>query len=258
MDIDLYLQKLGLSIYQIKAYKALVELKLARAGAISAKSKVPQSKIYGVLDSLAEKGLINIMPSKPKEYTAIEPHIVIENLISSKKDAISVLESEKELVLKAMNLGIEPKDEFAIEVFFGRDQHIKIGLDILRSSKKECMMLLRSLRSRGLIDILSINKKIKMKVMIQMLNEENVDIIEKVIKAGIPIKISNARRFKIILADNDLSYICIPNPKDFSSYFTVKFNGQEFNKAMRELYSGLWAKAKLVTMKDIQQVKAKH
>jgi PAS domain S-box-containing protein len=65
------LREFGLSEYASRAYLALLDLGVAEARDVSTLSKVPQAKIYHVLEQLHEKGLAVILPEFPKKYAPI-------------------------------------------------------------------------------------------------------------------------------------------------------------------------------------------
>ena len=75
---------LGLNKYEWKAYKALIEIGEAKAHQISAKSNVPYGRIYDVLNSLINKGLIKLSAEKPKKYIAMDPEAVLMRVINKK------------------------------------------------------------------------------------------------------------------------------------------------------------------------------
>jgi len=65
------LREFGLSEYAARAYLALLDLGVAEARDVSTLSKVPQAKIYHVLEQLHEKGLAVILPEFPKKYAPV-------------------------------------------------------------------------------------------------------------------------------------------------------------------------------------------
>lgn len=71
---------MGLTQYEAKAYIALVSLSSASAPEISRQSKVPKAKIYDVLNSLTEKGLVNFGPGSPMLFKARDPQTMINHL----------------------------------------------------------------------------------------------------------------------------------------------------------------------------------
>ena len=72
-EIAATLRRLGLSGYAAEAFCALARLPSATATQLVTKTGIPDSKIYYALDELAEKGLIEVQPSKPKTYRAVPP-----------------------------------------------------------------------------------------------------------------------------------------------------------------------------------------
>jgi sugar-specific transcriptional regulator TrmB len=76
------LRQIGLNLYERKLWVALLSRGTATAGELSSLSKVPHSRTYDVLESLAEKGFVMAQASKPLKYMAIAP---TESLERAKK-----------------------------------------------------------------------------------------------------------------------------------------------------------------------------
>ena len=54
------LEDFGLTEYQARVYLALLEFEEATASQIPSASKVPRTKIYGIMRQLHDKGLVQI------------------------------------------------------------------------------------------------------------------------------------------------------------------------------------------------------
>lgn len=76
------LKSIGLNLYERKLWVALLGRGTATAGELSSLAKVPHSRTYDVLESLAEKGFVMIQTTKPIKYVAIAP---AESLERAKK-----------------------------------------------------------------------------------------------------------------------------------------------------------------------------
>ncbi|MCD6301015.1 MAG: TrmB family transcriptional regulator, partial [Staphylothermus sp.] len=74
------LKELGLTTYEAKAYVALVVRGEATASEICDLSGIPYTRIYDVLASLVNKGMVVSIPRRPMKYKAIDPRRVLENL----------------------------------------------------------------------------------------------------------------------------------------------------------------------------------
>lgn len=67
------LKQIGLNLYERKLWVALLSRGTSTAGELSSLAKVPHSRTYDVLESLAEKGFTIIQNAKPLKYVAIGP-----------------------------------------------------------------------------------------------------------------------------------------------------------------------------------------
>ena len=74
------LKGIGLNLYERKIYVSLLAKGLATAGEVSSIAKVPRSRSYDILESLAEKGFVVAQSSKPIKYIALEPKDALERV----------------------------------------------------------------------------------------------------------------------------------------------------------------------------------
>ncbi|MEM5843690.1 MAG: helix-turn-helix domain-containing protein [Candidatus Aenigmatarchaeota archaeon] len=93
-------KELGLSEYETKVYSALLFLGPSKVGKISKVSKVPQSKIYGVLEELTQKELVEVFDGRPKEFKAIPIKIAFKNLLHKKEENLRILKSRINFLTK--------------------------------------------------------------------------------------------------------------------------------------------------------------
>lgn len=74
------LKGIGLNLYERKIYVALLAKGIATAGEVSGIAKVPRSRSYDILESLADKGFVILQPAKPIKYVALEPQDALERV----------------------------------------------------------------------------------------------------------------------------------------------------------------------------------
>jgi len=72
------LKQIGLNLYERKLWVSLLSRGTASAGELSSLAKVPHSRTYDVLESLAEKGFVIVQNTKPLKYVAIAPSEALE------------------------------------------------------------------------------------------------------------------------------------------------------------------------------------
>ncbi|NHN57542.1 MULTISPECIES: TrmB family transcriptional regulator [Halorussus] len=74
------LKELGLSNYEARVFVALQRLGTGTAQSVSRESDVPRSQVYGAADDLANRGLVEVVESSPKEYRPVSLSAAREQL----------------------------------------------------------------------------------------------------------------------------------------------------------------------------------
>jgi len=119
--IDIKLKNLGLTDYETKVYLALLEIGEGTSGDIIKKADIHTGKIYEILESLKNKGLISeILKNKIKTYSATQPERIFDYLNVKKKE----LEKTESDISAIMPLLLEKvksagKKPVKIEVYTG-------------------------------------------------------------------------------------------------------------------------------------------
>jgi len=98
MEAKDLLKKFGLSEYEALAYSTLLSLGSAKASIIGKDSGIPQSKVYEVLEQLANKQLVEFVGGRPKEFRAIPPQVALTNLLEERKSELKELEESIKLL----------------------------------------------------------------------------------------------------------------------------------------------------------------
>jgi sugar-specific transcriptional regulator TrmB len=74
------LKGIGLNLYERRLWVALIARGTSTAGELSEIANVPRSRVYDVLQGLAEKGFVVVQASKPIRYVAISPEESLERV----------------------------------------------------------------------------------------------------------------------------------------------------------------------------------
>ena len=77
------LKELGLTDNEAKTYEVLIRLGKTTASNLSKESQVPYGRIYNVLASLEEKGLVRVLPEETKKFIPSTPE-KFEEIIKNK------------------------------------------------------------------------------------------------------------------------------------------------------------------------------
>ena len=87
---------LGLTTYEAKVFSALTRLGEAGVGEIHAVAEVPRSAVYGILEKLEHRGIVETSTGRPKKFRAMPPKVAVSriesDLLGAAKDAREGLE----------------------------------------------------------------------------------------------------------------------------------------------------------------------
>jgi len=103
------LMELGLKEYEAKTLAHLLQLGETKAPKLSSISGVPKARIYGVLEGLADRGLVEIKPGRPSKYRPKSPDEIIERMIQNRRRKIErevdrIRSAEEDFKSKFQNL----------------------------------------------------------------------------------------------------------------------------------------------------------
>ena len=126
------MDELGLSGNEAKVYESLIQFGKLSASEVSGKSGVSYSRIYDVLDSLTNKGLVEVVPEKTKKFVAGSPDAFLE-LVNRKE---RILEKAKEKV-KEMKRFYDVKEKNPVIVNVGRSGFYKTVKELSEPKKYE-------------------------------------------------------------------------------------------------------------------------
>lgn len=134
------LQKFGLNQYEAKAYATLLSIGTANAYSISKASGIPRSRIYDILESITNRGIVMVEETSDniKNYTALPSNVFLERIreewsstyndvekelksieTKGKKEDIyvSTVKGEKNILTFCRNLMRDAKDRVVISIW---------------------------------------------------------------------------------------------------------------------------------------------
>jgi len=77
----------GLTEYETTALEKLLTLGRTTAPNLAEATGVPKARIYGVLESLADRGFIKVIPGRPKEYQPKAPDEILDRAIENHRQS---------------------------------------------------------------------------------------------------------------------------------------------------------------------------
>jgi len=109
------LRDLGLSEYEARAFRSLLDTGPTTAKELSRASDVPMGRIYDVLNSLETLNLVRSQAaSRPKKFVAVEPETALDRLLEDRKRQLEEKASQYESIVDELAdkmESAEPVDE---------------------------------------------------------------------------------------------------------------------------------------------------
>ena len=252
------LLELGLNKYEARVYLTLVTEGVSTAKNISDITGIPYGKVYEIINSLALKGFVIILPTKPMKCRAISPREALKtakkNLTNKLKQVENIILSEIEPLFTKSKEFVEPKGIFWIlngrsvlnkkmeELINNAKHHIHIytsanGIKRLKLMKP----LLRNAKKKGIS--ISITGEVC---------KENIDVLN--LFNFCSRKQANCAHSTLFSVDGKECLLIEPIPDDDSMYYGrdlgVWVSNERFVKLIENLYEANFANAPGINTKN--------
>jgi sugar-specific transcriptional regulator TrmB len=152
------LTSFGLTGNEAKVYLGLLQLKRANARAIAKLSNIPRQEIYRVLPQLEKLGMVEVIIGKPTKFLAIDPEVVLSELIERQQEIltkqISELREKKRMLenelkkVEGRSAGVIRPEPVQFALISGQhlvDEKIQ---EMLRNAKSEVLWMAPKLEIR--------------------------------------------------------------------------------------------------------------
>ncbi|MDS0281744.1 TrmB family transcriptional regulator [Haloarcula onubensis] len=107
--------RVGLTEYETTAIEQLLTLGRTTAPNLAEATGIPKARIYGVLESLADRGFIKVIPGRPKEYQPKAPEEILDRAVENQRQSYERFASDIDAGRDAFLSEYEPRFERASE-----------------------------------------------------------------------------------------------------------------------------------------------
>jgi len=139
------LRDLGLSEYESRAYRALLETGPTTAKELSRASDVPMGRIYDVLGGLESDDLVRTQTaSRPKKYVAVEPDTALDRLLAEKKRELDEQKDQYEEIVGTLSEDLEtaePVDEPFWTAALGPEEATDLLVERLATAEERIVLV---------------------------------------------------------------------------------------------------------------------
>ncbi len=131
------LEDIGLTTYERKALVTVMAFGVADAATLCREGEIPTSKIYRAMEKLAQLGLVQIQPTRPKMYAALSPDAVTMRAVEIARERAEhfALASKELRVMLGSLAGLARGRQTFVDLALGVDSHIRRHLTQLAAAR---------------------------------------------------------------------------------------------------------------------------
>lgn len=220
-------KELGLTKNEGKVYEQLVRLGKLGSGDLSRESGVSYSKIYTILDSLINKGLVAVIPEKSKKFVPTNPETLMKLIEKKQENLENIKKKVKEMKqfydVKEKNpilMGIGRKGFYKIIKQMKDTKHYDYSIKWTSETKPRWMGIAKNLIKEG--------KDLK---TLTRYDEETKKDVDKWLKIKKEIRRINNEGVAMSIQDDDEVMISL-----IKSNVTLLIRDKPFTKIMKKMF----------------------
>jgi len=146
------LERLGLTEYEQMALAELLTLGRTTAPNLAEATGIPKARVYGVLDSLADRGYVEVIPGRPKEYQPKSPETVLDRAVENRRQTFERYRQDLDSMREQFLAEFRPRYERASEDVRPAEELFHV-VDVGDSSETETQRLYREADER--VDVIT-------------------------------------------------------------------------------------------------------
>ena len=259
------LRDLGLSEYETRAYRALLETGPTTAKELSRASDVPMGRIYDVLNSLETHNLVRSQTaSRPKKYVAVEPETALDRLLEDKKRELDEKASQYEELVETLADDLEtaePVGDTFWTAAIGPEETADLLVERITAADDQVVIVVSTFSQQFDLDdlgarvVAALEDALDRGVNVAMLMRP--DVVEALPQSvgkryretlqpheGFEVRTSEDVTGTFELIDETEICIEVPHPLQAGETFAViDFKDPDFAASVREEFDGRWMEA---------------
>lgn len=260
------LKGLGLSTYEAAAYAVLLRLGQADASVVAHKADIPFGRVYDVLNSLVDRGLLTMQEGRPKRYQAVQPRVAMSVLLAQRKRELDdryaeltrlASDLEKRLSPKvkkdpssfySASVGQEESRLFLLEKLAEASQSMDVNLEVQPYTPQddELFDALRAAVDRGVRTRILLREADIPNILDTPLSEVIARTMVPHLGKSLHVRVIEGEQVPFAVVDREKALVGVKNPADPKSYFaTVYIWDPKFAAGLSDRFEELWRTAAL-------------
>jgi len=268
VDVDAAeeLKGFGLSSYEAGAYSVLLRLGSADASLVAHKAGIPFGRVYDVLNSLVDRGLLTLHEGRPKQYRAVQPRVAMSLLLAQRKRELDdryadltrlASDLEKRLSPKvkkdpssfySASVGEEQSRSFLVEKLAEAAQSMDVNLEVptYQAQDKDLFDALVAAVERGVRTRILLREADIPTILDSPLNEVIARTMIPHLGKRLHVRVIEGEVVPFAVVDGEKAIVGVKNPVNPRAYFaTVYIWDPKFAGELSARFEELWGTAEL-------------
>lgn len=260
------LKGFGLSTYEAHAYAILLRLGQADASTVAHKASIPFGRVYDVLNSLVERGLLVMQEGRPKTYKAVQPRVAMTILLSQRKRELDERYAEMTRLASDLEKRLSPRVKKDPSSFYsasvGESESRSFLIEKLAEANTTMDVNLEvqpyTPEDNALFDALvaAVERGVKTRIILRDADIPNIldsPLSEILARTMLPhvgknlfVRLIEGEQVPFAVVDGEKAIVGVKNPVDPKSYFaTVFLWDPKFGSELAARFEELWTSAEL-------------
>lgn len=256
MELIQYLDRLKLTLYEKEVILYLSSVDFADAKTIYKEAKIPQGRIYSVLDELQKKGFVIAIPGKPKRYQIKAVKESLKFYLQKRKAELD------EKIEKINSIELKPKsyhiseNKPSINMYKGKDEHFNAIIKIRDSAKKEILQTASTFKGTFATNLSlkkALQKGVKIKIIILNITEKSKKNIRTCLEHGGEIRKNNTiKGLSIMIKDSIELLLGVAYYKKDPERIMISSQNPALINTLKQTFENLWKESTPITLKDLE------
>ncbi len=250
MELNQFIDNLDFNSYEKEVISFLAIVDNADANTIYKKTKVPQGRIYSVLNSLISKGLVNTIPTSPKKYKINELKESLKTYLESKKtDLNKKIEEIERLELKPKLFELK-RNSPSVYTFTGKDEHLNALISLRNRSNKQILQiapLFEGTFASNLSLYKAIKRGVKARIITKKITQKNKKNIKECLNLGAEIKcLDSPELVHFLIKDSEEFILGLEDYRNQEERLSIYSKNPGLLFALQNYFENLWSQARKI------------
>lgn len=241
------LRAADLTEYESKAYIALVIHGSLSGNDVHKLSGIPHGKTYFALESLKQKGFVNVIAGRPKLFKAVDPEVALKDILKKKAERAEAIYQHVPTMLSDMQRTGLKGEAITEKIQYITQESPSLFKRFYRSSKRYLNVIYtyeeRHYDRLPIVDEL-LENGVQVRFVVTKITPKNLAWMEDDIKRGAEVRYYPVENLRVVVRDDEEVIIGLLNPKNPKDRLYLHAESEGLAKSMKIYFDYIWEKAK--------------